>query len=198
VHPAPAFAWTDRDAVLALVARVAFVHLFAMTPAGPRVAHVPVLVIGERLRFHLSNGNALTRHLDGALAVASVVGTNAYISPNWYTGADQVPTWNYLGAEIEGRVARLGDDALIDLLDASAAEFEPRVGENWTRAKMDPARFTAMCGGITGFELATTDIRATAKLSQNKAGADFDGVIAGLNTSGHTEMADTMLAVRAK
>jgi transcriptional regulator len=196
VHPAPAFAWDDRDAVLAFVGQVSFAHLFAMTPAGPRVAHVPVLVAGDRLRFHLANGNALTPHLHGAIALASVAGPNAYVSPDWYAAANQVPTWNYLAAEIEGSVTRLGNDALVALLDASAAEHEPRVGQRWTRAKMDPARFAAMCRAITGFELAATTVRATAKLGQNKTDADFAGVVAGLRGAGHGAFADVMQAAR--
>jgi transcriptional regulator len=196
VHPAPAFAWNDRAAVLAFVGQVSFAHLFAVTPDGPRVAHVPVVVAGDRLRFHLANGNALTPHLHGTVGLASFAGPNGYVSPDWYAGAHQVPTWNYLAAEIEGPVTRLDDDALVALLDASTAEHEPRVGQRWTRAKMDPARFAAMCRAITGFELAVTHVRATAKLSQNKADADFAGVVAGLRGAGHGAIADVMQAAR--
>ena len=190
MHPDRAFAWDDRAAALAFIADLAFAHLFAMTPAGPRVAHVPVLVVGETLRFHLSNGNALTPYLDGAMVLASVGGPGAYVSPNWYAnGAGQVPTWNYRAVEIEGVVRRLDENELIDLLDATAAVHEDRVGEDWTRAKMDPRRFEAMCRAITGFELPAITLRATAKLSQNKADADARGVAAGLRATGQADPA---------
>lgn len=179
MHPAPAFACSDAEA-LAFAAETAFAHIFALTPDGPRVAHAPVLVGDGVLRFHLSNGNALTPHLGGQLATASIAGLDHYVSPNWYAGAGQVPTWNYVAVEIAGPVRRLDGDALVALLDASAATFEPRVGQNWTRAKMDPARFAAMCAAISGFELGIESVRATRKLSQNKSGGDVAGVITAL------------------
>ena len=197
VHPDPAFAWQDRPGILAFAGDVAFAHVFAGTPDGPRVAHVPVLVVGDALRFHLSNRNALTLHLAGTVALASVAGEGAYVSPNWYVdGAKQVPTWNYRAVEVEGVVRRLDADELVALLDASVAEHEGRARENWTRAKMEPARFTAMTRAITGFELPATVVRATAKLSQNKSTADAAGVAAGLAAIGRTGVAAQIAAAR--
>jgi len=176
--------------VLAFVADVAFAHVFTATPAGPRVAHVPLMVDGTVVRFHLANSNALTPHLDGQAVLASVGGPGAYISPNWYVdGRGRVPTWNYVAVEIEGRARRLTEDQLVMLLDDTAASHEPRVGENWTRAKMDPARFAAMCRAITGFELSIDAVRATAKLSQDKSDDDARGVIAGLRATGNAAAA---------
>ena len=190
MHPSPAFAWEDRASALAFVAEVAFAHVFAHTADGPRVAHVPVLVGKNSLRFHLANANTLTPHLAGTTALASVGGPGPYISPNWYTdGRTHVPTWNYLAVEVEGIVRRLDDDELVALLDASATTHERRVRQDWTRAKMDPRRFEAMCGAITGFELETTVVRGTRKLGQNKGDADTRGVVAGLRDTGHDSAA---------
>lgn len=185
MHPAPAFRIaTDADA-LAFVAAHGFAHIFAMTPRGPRVAHAPVLVTDGRLRFHLSNGNTLTPHLDGATALASVGGPGSYVSPNWYERpADSVPTWNYTAIEIDGWVRRLDADELAALLDLSSATFEPRVGEDWTMAKMEPRRATAMKAAITGFELVPQAIRATDKWSQNRSDADATGVVAAMEANG--------------
>lgn len=197
MHPDPAFAWRDRAGALAFAGKVAFAHVFAVTADGPRVAHVPVMVAGEALRFHLSNRNALTVNLDGVTALASIGGPSAYVSPNWYPhGAGQVPTWNYRAVEVEGLVRRLDADELVALLDASAAEHEARAGENWTRAKMEPRRFAAMGTAITGFELAATTIRATAKLSQNKSDADARGVAKGLSGIGRADVAAAIEAMR--
>lgn len=186
MHPNAAFRMADDP--LALVARLAFAHLFAVTPDGPGVAHAPVLVRDGRLWFHLANGNALTRHLAGQPMVASVATIGSYISPNWYGGdmSRHVPTWNYEAVEVHG-IARAQDRAeLLDLLDLAAATFEPRVGEDWTMAKMDPARRDAMLGAITGFVLVPTTIRTTRKASQNRPDADARGVIAGLTRTGDT------------
>jgi transcriptional regulator len=195
MHPAAAFAWDDA-AALAFAAEVAFAHLFAQTPDGPRIAHAPVLIVDGLLRFHLSNSNALTPHLDGQVVAASLAAHDHYVSPNWYAGADQVPTWNYVAVEIAGPVRRMSSDALVALLDASAATFEPRVAQDWTRAKMTPARFAAMCGGITGFEMTIASVRATRKLSQNKSAADIAGVAAALDALGKADAVAAMRAAR--
>lgn len=197
MHPDPAFRWDDRAQILRFVAGHAFAHVFATTPDGPRVAHVPVLVVGDAVRFHLSNRNGLTAHLAGTAALASVAADGAYVSPNWYANrAGQVPTWNYRAVEVEGVVRRLANDELVALLDASTAEHEGRARQDWTRAKMDPARFAAMCGAITGFELPATVVRATAKLSQNKSAADAAGVAAGLAATGRDDVAALVAAAQ--
>lgn len=182
MHPSSAFAWTDVDAMREFVGATAFARIFLATPAGPRVAHAPLLVTGESFRFHLANMNALTPHLDGATALALVEGPNAYLSASWYADvAGQVPSWNYVAVEIDGRVRRLDRAALVDLLDLASATLEPRVGENWTRAKMDPARFDALTAAITGFELVPGAWRGTIKLSQNKPAAEFARVLAAMD-----------------
>jgi transcriptional regulator len=198
VHPARAFHWDDPATMLAFVGATGFARIFLTTPDGPRVAHAPAIVFGDAIRFHLANANALVPHLDGATALLLVEGPNAYLSANWYADVrGAVPSWNYVAVEAEGPVCRLDHDALVDLLDRSAATLEPRVGENWTRAKMQPPRFDAMTRAITAFELTPVAWRGTTKLSQNKSDAEADRVIAGMERNGATAMASAMRAARA-
>ena len=173
MHPNAAFRPRDPASLLDLIAAVSFARIFLITPAGPRVAHAPLVVTpAGNLRFHLANGNALTPHLAGSTVLTLVEGPHSYLSANWYP--DQrgaVPTWNYIAVEAQGVVRLLDRAELAELLDALAATLEPRVGEDWSRNKMDPARFEAMLGAITGFELAAPELRGTFKLSQNQPAA---------------------------
>ena len=174
MHPHPAFRWEDRPAIRALVREVAFGQLFAATPNGPRVAHVPVVWIDDdTLGLHLSRGNALTRHIDGATALFTLLGPDGYISPDWYgLGPDQVPTWNYLAVELEGRVRRVDLDMLLAQIDQLGAEHEGRLPKTpWTRDKVAPHVIEGLMKGLVGFELAITAWRGTAKLGQTKADA---------------------------
>lgn len=198
MHPNSVFRFAADAPELAFVAQNAFAHLFGMTRDGPRVAHAPLLVMASgAVRFHLANGNALAKQLDGLVALASIGGPGSYVSPNWYAEpANNVPTWNYRTVEIEGRVTALGWDELRDLLDRSAATFEPRVGQDWTMAKMDPARRDAMMRAITAFELVPTAIRSTDKNSQNRSEADARGVIAAMETNGDAAGAAAIRRVR--
>ena len=196
MHPNSAFRPRQDDLAELLVREIGFAAVFAATPDGPRVAHAPVVLSDDRttLQFHLARGNALTRHLDGATALAVVQGPDAYVSASWYEAADQVPTWNYVAIEMEGVVSKLDDAALIAQLDTLSAVHEARVGANppWTRDKMNPALFSKMTGAIIGFELRITAWRPTIKLSQNKPPDERERVAKGLDATGHGALAQLM------
>lgn len=196
MHPSPAFRPQDADLAELLVREIGFAAIFAATPDGPRVAHVPVVLADDAatLQFHLARGNALTRHLDGLTALAVVQGPDAYVSPGWYEASDQVPTWNYIAVEMEGVVRKLDDAALIAQLDTLSAQHEGRIGANppWTRDKMAPAAFSRLTGAIIGFEMRVTAWRPTLKLSQNKSPDERGRVIDGLKAQGHGALAHLM------
>jgi transcriptional regulator len=201
MHPNSAFAWDDAAAMRAFVARRTFAHIFAATADGPMVAHAPVTVTpGGDLRFHLARGNRLTDRLDGAPAIASVAGPDAYVSPDWYGRPDQVPTWIYVAVEAEGVARRLSTEALVAQLDALSAEHEARLEPKpaWTRRKMSEGRFEAMAVGIVGFELTVSALRGVRKLNQHKPAADFEGMIAGLDAHAEIEIAALARALRPK
>lgn len=187
MHPAVAFRRADAEELLAWIAAHPFLT-FAAAPAGrPLVAHAPVVVRrdgdGARLDFHLSRNNALAPFLEeGFAAVAASLGPDAYVSPDWYASADQVPTWNYLAVEAEGWVSAMDEAGLVRLLDDLSAQEEGRLAPKppWTRGKMSAGRFETMLGGIVGASLRIVRLEGTFKLSQNKGEADRAGVIAGL------------------
>ena len=157
MHPNAAFRWTDCDAMRAMVADIAFGALFAGTPDGPRVAHVPAVWLDDdTLGLHVARGNGITRHLDGATALFTVLGPDGYVSPDWYgLGPQQVPTWNYVAVEREGVARRMERDALVAQIDQLVADHESRIADHqpWTRAKMEPKAFDAMLNAITGFRI---------------------------------------------
>lgn len=200
MHPHPAFRWEDRDAMRDMVRAIGFGALFAATPDGPRVAHVPVVWLDDNtIACHLARGNALTRHLDGATALFSVQGPDGYVSPDWYgQGPDEVPTWNYMAVELEGVVTRMDDDGLLAQSDALAAEHEARLAPKtpWTRDKMDPARVTQMLRGIVGFSMRVQAWRGTLKLAQTKPEAARLAAADGLAASGRHAIASAMRAWR--
>lgn len=171
MHPNSMFRWEDVEAMRAFVADVGFGSLFVATPDGPRVAHVPVVIEGDRLLLHIANGNGIARHLDGATGLFVVNGPDGYVSPDWYgLGPDEVPTWNYVVVELEGVVRKLDREALVAQIDALSHEQERRLAPKpeWTRAKSDPAKIGKMLNAITGFEMRIQAWRGTMKLGQNK------------------------------
>ncbi len=171
MHPNRKFHIQDREAMAALVRELGFGVLFVSTPDGPRSVHVPILLDGDRLRFHVSRGNAVhDTLLEGAQALFVATGAHAYISPEYYGLEDRVPTWNYVAVELEGPVRLLDPDALVRLLDDMSGEQEARLAPKppWTRAKMSEGRFEGLLKAISGFEMEVADWRGTAKVDQDK------------------------------
>ncbi len=200
MHPHPAFRWEDRSAIRDMVRDIGFGAVFAATPDGPRVAHAPVVWLeDDTLGFHLSRGNALARHLDGATALFNLQGPDAYVSPDWYgTGPNEVPTWNYVAVELEGRVTATDNAGLLDILDAISAEQERRLAPKpaWTRDKMDTAIATKMTGAITGYRLEVLDWRGTRKLAQTKPEPARLAVADALEAQGRHAMAALMRSTK--
>lgn len=195
MHPSQAFRHDDRDLHEALIAEIGMGMIFATTPDGPRVAHTPLLSTGDgAVQFHLARGNALARHLDGMTALAVINGPDGYVSPRWYADPAQVPTWNYVALELEGRVRRMDQDGLHALLQNLSAANEARIaqGQPWTMDKMPPDTLRAMMGAIIGFEMEVQAWRPTFKLSQNKPAAERERVAAGLEAEGSPAIAELM------
>jgi transcriptional regulator len=174
MHPNASFRWTDQDAMRDFVQAVSFGALFAGTPDGPRVAHVPAVWLGETtLGLHVARGNGITRWLDGTTALFVVHGPDAYVSPDWYDqGPDEVPTWNYVAVELEGTCHRLDRDATVVQIEQLGAEQEARLPkEPWRLDKVDPKRVETLLKGLVGFRLEITAWRGTRKLAQTKPDA---------------------------
>ncbi len=187
MHPAPPFTVRDEARLLAHLAAYPFVTLVAAPESRMLVAQAPVtvrrLASGLAVDFHLSRNNALAPHLKvGFPAVMVSLGPNAYISPDWYGNADQVPTWNYVSVEVEGPITPLDDAGLVALLDDLSGHEEERLAPKpiWTRGKMSAGVFERMTRAIIGGRLMVQRLEGTFKLGQNKSEADRAGAVAGL------------------
>ena len=190
----------DAAGYLAQLAAVVPAALVTLSSHGllastlPMVFH-PAEGTSGLLRGHLARGNPQWR--DIAPDVEALVifdGPESYITPGFYetkrlTGKD-VPTWNYTTVQVRGPIV-LHDEpdwllahlrALVDRQEASRPEpwsvDDPPAGYIGTQAK-----------AIVGLELAITSIDAKRKLSQNRLGADFRGVVAGLSIGTPREQA---------
>jgi transcriptional regulator len=115
-----------------------------------------------------------------------VNGPDAYVSARWYEDPTQVPTWDYVSLELEGRVRRMDEDGLLALLESLSARHEGRIngGEPWTLAKTPPEKLRGLLGAIVGFELEVVAWRPTLKLHQKAPLHERERVIAGLEAQG--------------
>ena len=195
MHPNALFRLEDRAILEALIDEIGFGMVFAQTPDGPRVAHVPLVSTGDgAVHFHLARGNALTPHIAGATALAVVNGPDAYVSPRWYSDRGQVPTWNYVALELEGPVRQMDDDGLHGLLEAIGARQEARIdaGEPWRPDEVPQDLWNKLAKGIVGFELEVCAWRPTFKLSQNKPPEERARIADALEAQGSPALAALM------
>jgi transcriptional regulator len=171
MHPNRKFRVSDETALSQFVREQGFGLVVASTSEGLRAVHAPLLIDGDRVRFHISKSNLIHPALAGASdALILVNGPHAYVSPDWYGLEDRVPTWNYAAVELEGRARPLDQAALVRLLDEMSDHHEARLSPKpqWNRQKMSEGRFEGLLKAISGFELQITAWRGTFKLDQDK------------------------------
>jgi len=195
MHPNRKFHVEDRETMTALVGEQGFGLLVAPTAEGLRAVHVPVLLDGDRLRFHVAKGNLIhAALLAGGDALFVATGAHAYVSPDWYGLEDRVPTWNYLAVELEGTVRPLDRDALVRFLDEMSEHHEARLAPKpaWRREKMSEGRFDGLLKAITGFEMRIRAWRGTAKLDQDKPAGIRARLADALDSHGETALAGKM------
>src|ERR1043166_6656505 len=86
---------------LAFAAARGFGLVIACDGGRPVAAHLPFRLIeadgkGPKLEFHVARPNPLGQIAEkGGTWLVAVQGHDAYVSPDGYASADQVPTWLY-------------------------------------------------------------------------------------------------------
>lgn len=172
MHPNPLFRKTTDARAIAFLRDRAFGQITTLGPDGLLAAHVPVLLSDDALTLdlHLVRSNPIARALSKPQDVLlAVTGPDGYVSPDWYNVDDQVPTWNYVAVHIRGKLEKLDQDIMRDVLDRQTAGFEGRLPKApWKTAKMTPEVLEKMMRQIVPCRLTISDIQSTYKLSQNK------------------------------
>jgi transcriptional regulator len=159
--------------------------------------HEPAAGGAGVLHGHLARVNEQWRHQPVGEALVVLRGPDAYVTPTWYASKKEhgrvVPTWNYVAAHVYGRLVVRDDVAYVrELVERLTRQHEEGRAEPWSVADV-PARYLeGQLRAIVGVELHITRIEAKAKLSQNRAAADVDGVISGLRGDGDRAMADAI------
>lgn len=192
-----AFRSDDQRAAFGLIGIFGFATLITIDGDRPAVSHLPMIADPERrvLRGHLARANPHASLLEGRRHLAVFVGANAYVSPDWYGDAEQVPTWNYSAVHIEGVSKVISDyDAIDAMLDELSAHHEKRRhdlsgGKIWTLAKLPADKLRKLRTAIVAFEIPIETLEFKAKLSQNKGAEDFRSVIEKLSSGDESQRA---------
>ncbi|WOH18977.1 FMN-binding negative transcriptional regulator [Paenarthrobacter sp. GOM3] len=190
----PAHFAASPEALGSLLTQNGAANLVTMSPEGLLATLLPFVYdpsVGEHgaLQAHMARNNPQWSLPVYGEALMIVQGADAYISPSWYASKAEhgrvVPTWNYSTAHAYGELI-IHDDAdwLATHVRRLSNQNETGMPKPWTVDEA-PERFIAgQLRAIVGVELVISRVEAKTKLSQNRAPADVDGVIAGLRARG--------------
>ena len=188
MHPNPAFRKTSTERNLDFARARGFGVLSVNGGEGPVMAHVPFLLSmdGIYADLHLARSNAIFAAGLPARAILAVIGPDAYVSPDWYGVADQVPTWNYIAVHLRGELVALPPETLEPHVNALSDEFETRLTPKpvWKSSKMTEGVMDRMLRMILPVRLKITGVDGTWKLNQNKTAEAREGVITALEARG--------------
>ncbi len=150
---------------------------------------------------HVARGNGHWRTVPTGESLAIIRGTDGYISPSWYASKREhgrvVPTWDYMLVHVHGTLVVHDDPTwLLPLVRRLTDLHESALATPWSVDDAPPDYVDAQLRAIVGLELVVSRIEAKAKLSQNRAPVDIDGVVAGLRAAGQPTLADAVEAAR--
>jgi transcriptional regulator len=158
--------------------------LVIATSSGLASVFVPVVVSDDRLTMtsHLAKANSWWKSVgDDTDVLALFLAASAYVTPSYYPSRLEnpavVPTWNYVAAEVRGRLTLHEDpDWKLNQARTVTQRFESGRDPEWRVGDLDEEYRESQLKAIVGIEIAITSIEGKAKLSQNRPMIDRDSV----------------------
>lgn len=148
--------------------------------------HTPLYATPELnvLYGHIAKANSQWKDWQANAGVKVLFhGPHTYISPNYYVGSFNVPTWNYTAVSISGVVEIL--DSLEEkkkVIQSLVAKNEENFPKPWKLDESDE-RVMNLFNAIVCFRVNVQKIEAKFKLNQNKDIEERQSVIKHLKTS---------------
>jgi transcriptional regulator len=174
----------DDKAAWKIVREAGAGMLVVETPEGLQSVFVPVVVGEDRTKIltHVAKANPWWRSLsDGDEVLALFVVASAYVSPSNYPSRFDnpgvVPTWNYVAAEVRGRLSVHDDPTwLHQQVRLVTDQFEEGRSPEWHVEDASADYVERQVKAIVGIEIDVVAITGKAKLSQNRPPVDHDSV----------------------
>jgi transcriptional regulator len=181
----------DRPFLIDFMEEFAFAMIIT-SKGGIRVTNVPTLFNRDAngwgsIWWHLAKSNPQNNSLDGTEEALVVFhGPHGYISPNWYTTKNAVPTWNFAVVHVKGTPTRIDDDKafagnLTRLVNKNEGQYGG--GDTWDYSKLPESYLKGMRQGIVPYEMKIESVEAKFKLGHERTEKDREGVIAGLTAN---------------
>ena len=178
------------DVMHALMCNHRLATLVTVSDGVPEANHLPLLIDPQptpygTLRGHVARANSVWLQAEGREVLAIFQGPQVYVTPSWYPSKREtgqvVPTWNYAVVHAYGSmVVRDDREWLRDLVTRLTDQQEAGLPQPWRVADAPEDYLERMLGAIVGIEIPLTRLIGKWKVSQNRTGADRNGVVEGL------------------
>ena len=174
----------DDDAAWGVVRDAGAGMLVISGSSGLMSVFVPVVVSEDRrtMRSHLARANPWWHEVKKETEVLGLfLSASAYVSPSYYPSRLEqpgvVPTWNYVAAEVHGRVKLLDDpEWKAAQVRSVTGQFEASRDPQWRVDDAPSDYIERQLNAIVGIEIDVVSIEAKAKLSQNRPEIDANSV----------------------
>lgn len=203
----PSHFTVDEAQARRLLAGCLTADLVTTTPQGMLATFLPVLYEPTASKWgsiigHVARANEQWRAPVLGEALVLLHGPNAYVSPSWYPSKTEhgrvVPTWDYAIAHVYGHLVVHDDAVWVEsLVRRLTQRHEGGRPRPWSVDDAPATFIAAQLKAIVGVEVMISRVQAKAKWSQNRPEADVEGVIAGLEASGHDVAADAVREARS-
>ena len=198
VHPATSLAFAGSRGF----------GLFIASDGGRPVASpLPFRLIEQdgkvpKLEFHVARANPLGAIAEkGGTWLVAVQGHDAYVSPDWYASAEQVPTWLYETVHLSGPVRVIPGDHTRAHTERLSNTFEKWLAPKpeWKLDKVADKRREMLLTAIVAVEMTIETIEGNFKLNQHKSDEDHVAIAMALAKQpdpSANEIAKRMVALR--
>jgi transcriptional regulator len=142
---------------------------------------------------HFARAN---RHVDmlrqTSHALCIFHGSHGYVSPSWMQDRTQTPTWNFETAHLVVDVAFAEhEDETAKAIELPLDAVEGKEPARWRSHELGD-RYNRLLRGVIGFRAKVVDARVKFKLGQNEHDDVFADIVAGLQRTGNTSLAQAM------
>jgi transcriptional regulator len=178
----------DEDSAWQIVTDAGAGMLVIPSANGLLSVFVPVVVSEDRRTIwsHLARANPWWKSVERDTEVLALfLVASAYVSPTYYPSRLEnpgvVPTWNYVAAEVRGRLTLHEDlEWRLHQVRAVTEQFERGRDPEWRVDDLDPTYRDQQLKAIVGLEIDVLSIEGKAKMSQNRPEIDQRSVQAHL------------------
>ena len=188
------FEQSDPQALRALMREHPLATLVTRGADGITADHLPLEYDANAgphgsLLGHVARANPLWQHAAGTPVLAVFQGPQAYVSPSLYPSKARthkvVPTWNYIVVHAHGMLHAEDDPAWVHSLVSRLTQHHESTRQPPWAVSDAPADFVQqMLRAIVGIRIPLTRLVGKWKISQNRDGADREGVALGLKDQG--------------